>query len=213
MPPFPASRSARTDLVRPHAWREWGSSGVFTMKLEERPEAHEGGNSGRLAVASRLSDADLLRGVVVLARRERESTVELVAHLAELDAGDSTSARASARSSATARGRSASPSTPPTTASRPPVPVGAFPSILDLLADGSLNLSTVRLLAPHVRPDNFEALVATAKGRSKREVEALVARLAPRPDVAASVRKLPASAQSPGASRPVIGRGATAGAI
>ncbi len=39
-----------------------------------------------LAVAARLSDADLLRRVVVLAGREREATVELVAHLAELDA-------------------------------------------------------------------------------------------------------------------------------
>ena len=39
-----------------------------------------------LAVAARLSDADLLHRVVVLATREREATVELVAHLAELDA-------------------------------------------------------------------------------------------------------------------------------
>jgi hypothetical protein len=54
----------------------------------------------------------------------------------------------------------------------------------------------VRLLAPHLRPDNFEALVSMAKERSKRDVEALVARLAPRPDVAVSVRKLPASPPS-----------------
>jgi hypothetical protein len=71
-----------------------------------------------------------------------------------------------------------------------------FPVILDLLADGSLNLSTARLLAPHLRPDNFETVVAQARGRSKREVEALLARLAPRPDVAASVRQLPARAQT-----------------
>ena len=44
-----------------------------------------------------------------------------------------------------------------------------FPAILDLLADGSLNLSTARLLAPHLRPRNFESLVSMAKGRSKRE--------------------------------------------
>ncbi len=67
-----------------------------------------------------------------------------------------------------------------------------FPVILDLLADGSLNVSTARLLAPHLRPDNFESLVAQSRGRSKREVEALVARLAPRPDIEASVRRLPA---------------------
>ena len=172
------------------------------MKLEERPEAHEGGNSGLISAASRLSDADLLRRLLVLAGRERESTVELVAHLAELDARKlhlaegfgslfsyCTGALRLAEHAAYNRIEAAR-------ASR------RFPAILDLLADGSLNLSTVRLLAPHLRPDNFEALVVMAKGRSKREVEALVARLAPRPDVAASVRKLPASAPS-GASRPV----------
>jgi hypothetical protein len=63
--------------------------------------------------------------------------------------------------------------------------------VLDLLADGSVNLSTLRLLAPHLCPDNFETLVCRARHRSKRDVEVLVAELAPRPDVAASVRKLP----------------------
>jgi hypothetical protein len=145
-----------------------------------------------LAVAARLSDADLLRRVVVLAGREREATVELVAHLAELDArrlyrGEGfgslfsycTGALRLAEHAAYNRIEAAR-------ASR------RVPAILDLLADGSLNLSTVRLLAPHIRPDNLESLVSMAKGKSKRDVEALVARLAPRPDVAASVRRLPA---------------------
>ena len=167
---------------------------------------------GLIAVAARLSDADLLRRVIVLAGREREATVELVAHLAELDArrlylGEGfgslfsycTGALRLAEHAAYNRIEAAR-------ASR------RVPAILDLLADGSLNLSTVRLLAPHLRPDNFESLVSMAKGKSKREVEALVARLAPRPDVAASVRKLPAPAQSaavqlraqPKAAQPVV---------
>ena len=170
-----------------------------------------GRNSGLITVASRLSDADLLRRLLVLAGGERESTVELVAHLAELDARKlhlaegfgslfsyCTGALRLAEHAAYNRIEAAR-------ASR------RFPAILDLLADGSLNLSTVRLLAPHLRPDNFEALVAMAKGRSKREVETLVARLAPRPDVAASVRKLPASAPS-AASRPAAVRPASSSA-
>lgn len=149
-----------------------------------------------LAVAARLSDADLLRRVFVLAGREREATVELVAHLAELDArrlylGEGfgslfsycTGALRLAEHAAYNRIEAAR-------ASR------RLPAILDRLADGCLNLSTVRLLAPHLRPDNFESVVSMAKGKSKREVEALVARLAPRPDVAASVRKVPAPAKS-----------------
>jgi hypothetical protein len=159
----------------------------------------EGGQmqDGLLAVAARLSDADLLRNVVFLAGREREATVELVAHLAELDArrlylGEGfgslfsycTGALRLAEHAAYNRIEAARVSR-------------RLPAILDLLADGSLNLSTVRLLAPHLRPDNFESLVSTARGKSKREVEALVARLAPRPDAAASVRKLPAPAPAP----------------
>lgn len=160
----------------------------------------------RLSSVTRLSDAKLLQTVVQLSGREREATVELVAHLAELDArklyrGEGygslfaycTGALQLAEHAAYNRIEAARLSR-------------QFPAVLDLLADGSLNLSTLRLLAPHCRPDNFGKLVTEAEGRSKREVEALVARLAPRPDVAPSVRKLPTrdqSAQSPPASFPV----------
>ena len=164
------------------------------MELEGGRGAGESRHSRLLSMAARLSDAELRRRVLVLAGRERESTVELVAHLAELDERKlypdegfgslfsyCTGALHLAEHAAYNRIEAARTSR-------------RFPAILDLLADGFLNLSTARLLAPHLRPDNFEALVALAKGRSKREVEALVARLAPRPDVAASVRKLRASA-------------------
>ncbi|HSD67887.1 MAG TPA: HNH endonuclease, partial [Vicinamibacteria bacterium] len=146
-----------------------------------------------LAEAAGLSDADLLRRVAALAGRERAATVDLVAHLAEFDArrlylGEGfgslfaycTGALRLAEHAAYNRIEAAR-------ASR------EHPLILDLLADGSLNLSTVRLLAPHLRPESFASVVAMAKGKSKREVEILVARLAPRADVAPSVRKLPAS--------------------
>ena len=66
-----------------------------------------------------------------------------------------------------------------------------FPVILDALASGALSLTSVRLLNPHLTPENHEAVLARASGRSRREIEALVAELAPRPDVPSSVRKLP----------------------
>jgi hypothetical protein len=157
-----------------------------------------------LTAAARLSDRELLVRLVRLAGDEREATVELVAHLAELDArrlylGEGfgslfsycTGALRLAEHAAYNRIEAAR-------ASR------RVPAILDLLADGSLNLSTVRLLAPHLRPDNVESLVSMAKGKGKREVEALVARLAPRPDVAASVRKLPAPQQSAAVPPPAV---------
>jgi len=67
-----------------------------------------------------------------------------------------------------------------------------FPVILDALASGALSLTSVRMLSPHLTQENHEAVLARASSRSRREIEALVAELAPRPDAPSSVRKLPA---------------------
>src|SRR5262249_9503460 len=71
-----------------------------------------------------------------------------------------------------------------------------FPAILDLLAAGSMNLATVRLLAPHLTPENHHEVLPQAEGKSKREVELLVARLAPLPDPPPAIRKLPTPSQA-----------------
>jgi len=63
--------------------------------------------------------------------------------------------------------------------------------ILDLLASGDVTLTSVRLLGRHLTPQNHQAVLARASGGSRREIEALVAELAPQPDVPSSVRKLP----------------------
>ena len=67
-----------------------------------------------------------------------------------------------------------------------------FPIILELLADGRIHLSAVRLLAPHLTEPNHRSLLCEASHKSKREVEEVVARLVPRPDAPSIVRKLPA---------------------
>jgi hypothetical protein len=66
-----------------------------------------------------------------------------------------------------------------------------FPVILDMLAEGSVNLTAVRLLAPYLTPGNHREVLDAARGKRKPEVEEIVARLAPRPDVPRSVRRLP----------------------
>src|SRR2546426_7090453 len=72
-----------------------------------------------------------------------------------------------------------------------------FPVTLDLLADGSINLTTVRLLAPHLTEENHRTVLEAARGKRTHEVEKIVAGLAPRPDVADSIRKLPSAPQAP----------------
>src|SRR6185295_5283483 len=66
-----------------------------------------------------------------------------------------------------------------------------FPLILDLLVSGSLSLTSVRLLGRHLTVENHQSVLAKATDRSRREIEALVAELAPRPDLPSTVRKLP----------------------
>lgn len=67
-----------------------------------------------------------------------------------------------------------------------------FPVILGLLAEGRLHLTAVRLLAPHLKGEDHLALLGAAIHKSKREIVALLARWFPSPDVASSIRKLPA---------------------
>lgn len=64
---------------------------------------------------------------------------------------------------------------------------------LDRLADGSLHLTAVGLLAPHLTAANHLEVLDSARHKSKRDVEQLVARLRPQPDVQSVVRKLPST--------------------
>jgi len=58
------------------------------------------------------------------------------------------------------------------------------------VADGRLHLSGVLLLAAHLTDDNAEDLVAEASGKSKAEIEVLLARRALRADVPARIEKV-----------------------
>ena len=81
-----------------------------------------------------------------------------------------------------------------------------FPIILDRLSDGSLHLTAVSLLGPHLTAENHLELLDSARHMSKREVEVLIARLRPQPDVPSIVRKLPVAQHVPvpGSAFPVL---------
>jgi hypothetical protein len=67
-----------------------------------------------------------------------------------------------------------------------------WPVIIEMLADGRLNLTGVRLLAPHLTGDNRHAVLEAAAHCAKRDIERQVAALRPLPPVPSIVRKLPA---------------------
>jgi hypothetical protein len=147
-----------------------------------------------LTTAARLTDDALLARIKVLAIRERDATVELVAHLAELDGrkthhGEGSGSLYKYCRDALGYSEDAAWNRAATAGA-----VRRYPVILGWLADGSLNVTTVRLLRPVLTRENHLAVLTEARRRSKREVEVIVARLDPKPDVPSTVRKVPAPA-------------------
>ena len=65
-----------------------------------------------------------------------------------------------------------------------------FPAVAAAVADGRLHLSGVVLLARHLTDENAEELVSEASDKSKGEIEVLLARRAPRPDVAERLERV-----------------------
>jgi 5-methylcytosine-specific restriction endonuclease McrA len=153
-----------------------------------------------LAIADALSDRDLIARLDVMAGNERVSTVELVAHLAALDsrpalyAGEGYGSLFSYCTQALRLSEDAACNR--IAAARA---CRRFPVILDLLASGEVSLTSVRLLSPHLTAENHQAVLARAKRRSRPQIDALVAELAPRPDVPSSVCKLPSVTATPAA--------------
>ncbi|HEU4523932.1 MAG TPA: hypothetical protein VFR62_02870, partial [Gemmatimonadales bacterium] len=143
-----------------------------------------------LASAAALPDAALLARVGDLATTSRAVTVELLAHLGELEGrglhrgegcgslyGYCLQVLKLSEAEAVNRIRAAR-------AAR------RFPIILEMLADGRVNLTSVRLLAPHLTPGNHRALLDEVRGMSRRDVDKVIARLSPRPDVPSSIDAL-----------------------
>jgi hypothetical protein len=75
-----------------------------------------------------------------------------------------------------------------------------FPAILPLLADGGLTLTTVKLLAPHLTPENVSRVLAAARGKRRAQVEEIVALLVPPEEPPPELRRLTAPTVRPTAA-------------
>lgn len=150
----------------------------------------------------RLSDHALVAAVEDLAARERRATALLVAHLVELGARE-LHLRAG-YSSLFVYCRDALALSEHDAYNRIEVARAArrFPDVLDRVATGAVNLAAVRLLAPHLTPENHGRVLESARGKRKAEVEELVARLAPFPEPPPFVRRLPAPRSTPAPPEP-----------
>ena len=146
-----------------------------------------------LTDAAALSDPELLSRLDRLAEQGREACALLVGHLAELERRKVYLAEGWGTLFSYCTGALRLSEHAAYTRIEGAKAARKFPVVLDLLASGSVNLTTLRLVAPYLTEENHEAVLAEAAGKSKRETETIVARLAPLPDVPAFLRKLPVS--------------------
>jgi hypothetical protein len=138
-----------------------------------------------------LSDHDLLIATDRAAATERQATAALLALLGEVGARElyAREGFSSLFRFATERLHlSESAAYSRITAARA---ARLFPVILPLIDEGAISLTTIALLSGHLTDQNHESLLGAARGKSKRQVEQLVAALHPQPDIASSVRALP----------------------
>jgi hypothetical protein len=138
-----------------------------------------------------ISDDELLRRLVDLVRQSRRVESDLVAHIAEVERRRLYAREASpsmfayctqvlhlSESEAYAR----------ITVARASL---EHPMLLDMLAAGRIHLTGIARVAPHLTPENRAQLLERATHKSRRQIEELIADIAPRPDVAALMRRLP----------------------
>lgn len=120
-----------------------------------------------LASLARLPDAVLVAQMKSLLARERDVTAELVAHLAEMDTRDVhlregyTSLFVYCRDALGLSEWEAYNRIEVARAAR------RFPVVLEMLAEGSVNLTTVRLLAPQFTPENHREVLESARGKKE----------------------------------------------
>ncbi len=145
-----------------------------------------------------LTNDELLNRLKILVRQEREDLAGIVAHLAEVDHRDLVRERGFpslfeycvkelrySEASAYRRIRVARA-------------IKKRPYMLGLLRAGDLHLHAIVLLHPHLDDERAEDLVQQARGKTGREVEALLAPLSPRPQPRDTIRVMAVEPKSAG---------------
>src|SRR6185369_2721586 len=143
----------------------------------------------------RLGNSELLAGLSALVRQSNVLTGRLLAHLVELEErmlhlelGFSSlfayCVQALGMSEGTAGRR--------VTAARV---CRRFPEAFERVARGELHLCALCALASHLNSENSAELFGACRGKTRRQIEELLAARFPRPDVREQIRRLPARGQ------------------
>ena len=142
---------------------------------------------------SRLSDGALLRELAALLAHDCGTTATLLACLAEVDARRLYVPAGYPSMYAFCVGQLHFSEDTACKRIRAARAARQFPAIFTAVAEGRVHLSGVVVLAPHLTPENVEELLAAATHKSRAEIDLLLAKRFPRPDLPQRVEAIPAS--------------------
>src|SRR6187455_1905222 len=131
-----------------------------------------------------LSDRELLARMPTLVRAERAASAEVVAHLMEIERRRLYLGEACSSLFAYCRERLGYSEDGALKRMRVARLALVVPAALDELRSGRIHLTGLFVLSRYVTPENADELLGEARGKSRSELECLLARLFPRPDVA-----------------------------
>ena len=139
---------------------------------------------------SHLSDQALGRDLATLVARERATTADVVAHIAEFDARKLYLPAAYPSMFAYCVGELRLSEDATSKRIQAVRAVRRCPAVLAALAEGRVHLSGICLLAPHLTPENAAELLAAATHKTKAQIEQVVAERFPRPDLPSRVQAM-----------------------
>jgi hypothetical protein len=160
-----------------------------------------------LATLARLSDNDLATRVKALAAREREAMAPMVAHLAEMDTRDIHLRDGYPRLYDYCRAVLHLSEWEAWNRIEAGRVARRFPILLDMLEEGSINITGIKLLGPHLTPENHRAVLEKARFKSKLAISEIVAGLDPQPDVPTTIMPIAEFAvvpQAPASPAPTV---------
>ena len=131
-----------------------------------------------------LSDRELLARMPTLVRSERAASAEVIAHLMEIDRRRLYLGEACSSLFAYCRERLGYSEDGALKRMRVARLALVVPAALEELRNGTIHLTGLFVLSRYVTPENADELLGEARGKSRSELQHLLARLFPRPDVA-----------------------------
>lgn len=141
--------------------------------------------------ANSLSDSELLSRMPILVRRERAASAEFIEHLVEVERRSLFLGQACSSLWAYCRERLGYSEDEASKRVRVARLARTLPAALEELRAGNIHLTGLFLLAQHATLENSQELFDAARGKSRREIEFLLAARFPKGDVSERLQPTP----------------------